>query len=73
MNDPLVAINIHKTNGRGHITRPALTEPVDELSCDECGKPVGNVSDPDGGATFRPYHITTPNRIPVILCDDDAR
>ena len=61
------------------VTRQAPGEPVDELCCDECHKPVGlatrNVgtdADPVIRTDFHPYQITRPYDVVVIFCKEDA-
>lgn len=78
MNDPEVVIKIRNMNGVGPMVEPnPMFDPVDELSCDECNRPVGLTSTGvDDNETpiikFYPYHITTPVAAahPVILCFD---
>lgn len=80
MNDPEVAIKIRNINGLGPVVEPnPVFDPVDALACDECNVGVGATSVNVGTAAnpvvdvrFRPYHITAPHRIPVILCPEDA-
>lgn len=61
------------------VTRQAPGQPVDELSCDECHRPVGltttnvgTAEDPVIRIDFRPYFITRPYDVVVIFCQQDA-
>lgn len=46
------------------------SDPVDELSCDECGRWVAWVSDGEGGGEFVYYGISKPHDVVVIECED---
>lgn len=47
-----------------------ITEPIDELSCDECGRWVAWVTDGEGGGEFVYYGISKPSQVVLIHCED---
>ena len=70
----MTVVDIH---GLTFVDEPAIQitgwdqmDPVDELSCDECGRWVAWVTDGEGNGEFVYYGISKPSQVVLIHCED---